>query len=183
MNRIETLGVNIAQEFHAYYMLTCANLSQTKKEICQATCSTLTPKAMRAQIEKVGADLDTGSSNHQQACSSKSDFSVIKTEPVAETMYVQSCLQCGNDTYLSSGDDDANLCDTFYTNRGRMSRSFPRGSGSHQIQSNQNFKDAAPTRNPTNKFGHLTDCDFCKSIYHYLPDCPDCPQQIKLQYA
>ena len=52
MNRVETLGVTIPDAFKAYILLECANLSQNKKEICRATCSNLTYKDMRAQIEK-----------------------------------------------------------------------------------------------------------------------------------
>ena len=43
----------------AYYLLKCANLSEEHSNICKATCSDLTYKNMRSQIEKVTADLSS----------------------------------------------------------------------------------------------------------------------------
>ena len=189
MNKVETLDVKIPDAFKAYLLLECANLSQNKKEICRATCAKLTCKDMRGQIEKVGYDAESTSSSTSNEHNTKTEFSVIKTEPATETLYVQSCLHCGTDTALSS-DDEVNQNDTFYTSKSKFQRPFS-NNRSHNSKQNQynnspyNNNDSRnrPSPNPLNKFGHYTTCDYCKSIFHYLPSCPDCPQDIKLQYS
>ena len=188
MNRVETLGVAIPDAFKAYILLECANLSQNKKEICRATCKDLTSKDMRAQIEKVGLDFDANASTSTEQNTCKSEFAVIKTEPITETLFVQSCLHCGTDTTLSSDEEYPN--ETYYTNKSRNQRYVSKQKSHAHPYNNYNKQNqfshssrGQPTPNPLNKFGHYTTCDFCKSIYHYLPDCPDCPHDIKSQYS
>ena len=142
------------------------------------------------QIEKVGCDPDANvvkdndDFRDNDENTRKSDFTVIKTEPIVETLYVQSCLHCGNDTTLSTDDDDEVYPnDTFYTNKGQTQRFFPNQKAHNSKQNQFNNTRNRPTPNPLNRFGHYTACDFCKCIYHYLPDCPHCPHDIKLQYS
>ena len=183
MNKVETLGVKIPDAFKAYLLLECANLSQNKKEICRATCAKLTYKDMRAQIEKVGCESDCATDRDLQQ-TSKQEFSVIKTEPLVDTLYVENCMHCGSENLISSDDDNnGGTHETLYSkNRFQRNYSNQRGQSSSRYHQS-NHSRSPPTPNPLNKFGHYTTCDFCKSIYHYLPDCPDCPADIKAKYS
>lgn len=179
MNKVENLGVTIPEAFKAVIMLDCANLSERKMEICHATCTALTVAEMRTQIERVGYDADSNTETTSQS-SSKQEFAVIKTEPAIETMYVQNCLQCGQDTVLSS-DEESYPNETFYSNKGRGSgfKSYQKRFSSNR---NQPYGGRGAVKNPQNKFGYYTACDFCKCTYHYLPDCPYCPEEMKMEY-
>lgn len=180
MNKVENHGIGISDPFKAVILLDCANLSDTKTELCNATCPQLTLDNMRTQIEKVGADDEssatTGTHVHHKLEQS------IKTEPVVETLYVQNCIQCGSESVLSS-DEESQPHETFYANKRRGHRfqldQKPHGSKDHQIGQ---FSSKRTTRNPQNKYGYYTSCDYCQCTYHYLPDCPYAPEEIKMQY-
>ena len=58
-NKIKTHHMELPDAVLAYYLLKCANLSEEHSNICKATCSDLTYKNMRSQIEKVTADLSS----------------------------------------------------------------------------------------------------------------------------
>ena len=179
MNKVENLGVTIPDAFKAVIMLDCANLSESKTELCHATCTALTVNDMRAQIEKVGYDVDSNTETTAQS-SSTQGFAVIKTEPAIETMYVQNCLHCGQDSVLSS-EEESYPNETFYSNK--SSRNGLKWN-QKRLSSNRNqpYSARRAVKNPQNRFGYYTTCDFCKCTYHYLPDCPYCPEEIKLEH-
>ena len=52
-NKLKTHAMDLPEGVLAYYLLKCANLPDDQANICKATCSDLTYKNMRQQIEKV----------------------------------------------------------------------------------------------------------------------------------
>ena len=53
-HKIENFNMKLPTGVLAYLLLTCANISEDKMEICRATCTELTYDKMKETIEKVG---------------------------------------------------------------------------------------------------------------------------------
>ena len=192
-HKIENFDMKLPDGVLAYLLLTCANLSAEKMEICHATCPSLTYDNMRQTIEKVGVgSLDeksdkklTFSTNDQsfaENSTSSSSGIQIKQEPV----YVadNSLHDFENDQFDEYFEQEQQ--EVFYGNNQRPRRIVRYPSGQTPSRNNNqkvyvkrdNFS-TMPRLNPTDGNGDVMTCNFCNSFYHFVDACPDCPEYLK----
>ena len=152
---------------------------------------------MKQTIDKIGvgsmeeksqnklkySSLDQGSSDF----TSDSNKVLIKEEPVfvAES----SSVNRSNDFVFDSDPEQFEGCeydDVFYGNT-QMQRRFNRyNNGQYRNYGNSNKKIFVkrnqlqlPKKNPCDSYGKVMGCDFCRSEYHLIANCPVCPKQLK----
>ena len=143
-NTCSSYEVEIPDKIVAYQMLESANLPMMKKEVVKTTLTTYTADNMRSQILKIFSEEDVPNvSGHH-------DHTHIKSEPEEE---VNVAL------FGSSGQK----------NRKGRRRDKP----NYKQQANYSDNEGTLKTNPVDEFGEITTCDFCSSIYHYVPKCPD----------
>ena len=86
-NKVEVYAGALPEAILGYSLLENANLSEEKKEICRATCSTLTYDTMKIQIEKVcvGLSVEKLSPSMEKLTFSHDDQkyskAIVKSEP------------------------------------------------------------------------------------------------------
>lgn len=150
-------NVEIADKIVAHHMLRTVNIPPMKQELVKTTLTTFSADNMRNQILKIfSEDMIPETSNSVAGCSSSSsDNFQVKTEDVNEDV---------NFTLYGSRSAGYNRNRNFRSNRN---------------QSSSNSDE--PKRNPVDEYGNVRTCDFCKSIYHYTPKCPDKPMKKKNQ--
>ena len=143
-NTCSSYEVEIPDKIVAYQMLESANLPMMKKEVVKTTLTTYTADNMRSQILKIFSEEDVPNvSGHH-------DHTHIKSEPEEE---VNVAL------FGSSGQK----------NRKGRRRDKP----NYKQQANNSDNEGTLKTNPVDEFGEITTCDFCNSIYHYVPKCSD----------
>ena len=54
MNKVQASGTKISEGVLGYLLLNCANLSEDKHDMIKATCSVLSYKIVKTQLEKIG---------------------------------------------------------------------------------------------------------------------------------
>lgn len=161
-NKVKLSGTELSDGVLGYTLLKCANLPQDKEELIRATCEKLDLKTVRTQLDKL-------SLNPSNTCD-KMKFSVVKTEEQCSSSnkHLDTYYQNHSSHQSSSSDEDYDreLHDAYYGRHGNRPREGP--------GSNTSFK-----LNPLDRFKNVTQCDFCKCIYHWLPDCPYAPEDVK----
>ena len=171
----------------AAFLLRSANLLPDKAAMCRATCSTLTYDNMRLQIEKVGAVPEASIRSQPKA---DPDFDISKVK--IEQTYLGHCHKNNAETEYdyTSCSDDSQSCYSYGgghpdtkvlyggqrrpSNRNYRNKKF---TGS-QSQGKMRYCDGVKY-NPLDEFGNISTCGFCKSICHWLADCPVAPDHIK----
>lgn len=165
VNKVKSSGTVLSDGVLGYTLLNCANLREDKHDMIKATCDVLSFKNVKAQLEKIGL----GKS------STKNEKFSTTTEPDNFKVKVESCLygvRCSHDHGNYSGDsseEDLNGEKVYFCNK---KSSF----------SNQNDKKEFKL-NPTDRFGHVRSCTYCKCLYHWLVDCPYAPSDVKTNIA
>ncbi len=177
VNKVKASGTTLPDGVLGYALLNAANFSEDKKSMVKATCDELTYKIVKRQLEKIGL---TGSDAQKLKDGYKVDTSKVKVE----SYYTNTPRQDQHAPYIdykdqSSSDEDMNGERVFYT-QGKQSY---RGQGSSSRQRNQSYSGQRlgnqPQLNPTDRFGHVRACAFCKCLYHWLVDCPYAPAEVK----
>ena len=139
----------------AYYLLSCANLSDEQTALCRATCMNLTYNDMKKPIERVSTSNDSTSTS----------TTMIKAEPQYLAQYDESA-------YYNEEDHDGEVenveAEDTYNQPGTLR--YTSGSTSFETKPMNRLK-----KSPQDEFGNSTPCRFCKSIYH----CPDAPTSVK----
>ena len=182
-NRIKLYNMSLPDGVLAYYLLKCANLPEEQSNICKATCSELTYKTMRTQIEKVTSSVDTAKSES------------VEVEPqyygqgYEEEDYVYDLQDYGYDECY-----DNTTHDTYYAQQEQGRSHVPskssggerrdgfshnqwRGHASAPHPARQvYYGPPRPRPNPPDEFGNPSRCSFCRSIYHWVGRCPDAPR-------
>lgn len=160
VNKVKSSGTILSDEILGYALLKAANLPKDKYDMVKLTCNELTYKDVKSQIEKIGL--------------SKSKL-VNKDNPL--NVKVEQCFCSnlganksprGNQWSDSSSDEDDNKATAYYA--GRKNQSGSDASKQYKV-------------NPTDQFGHVRACAFCKCHYHWLQDCPYAPVSIKNEAA
>ena len=193
-HRIENFDMKLPDGVLAYLLLTCANISPEKMEICRATCPTLTYDKMRETIEKVGVDSFDANSDKRLTfstsghTSNESSFAAphtpvqIKQEPV---YIAENCLQDFEDDQF---DEYIEHEEVFYGNNTRPRRFIRYPSNQSNARYNNNNQkvfvkrekhSSSPKMNPIDSDGNVMTCKFCNSFYHFVEVCPDCPEHLK----
>ena len=157
VNKVKASGTVLPEGVLGYALLNSANLPEDKHSMIKATCESLSFKNVKIQLEKVG--LATSGSTSSRFSASQPDTTKVKVEKCFYSnptdMYQES----------SSSDEDLNGDKIFYSKT-----SFQGSSGNNRQQHKIN---------PTDRFGHIRACSYCKCVYHWIIDCPYAPLAVK----
>ena len=150
-NTCESHDVVIPDKIAAHQLLQSVNIATQKRDIIVSTLSSFSLENMRNQILRVFCEEDTPSIDSEMRHLN------IKSEPF---------------------DDDSKLTlmgsSRYSYNRSSKGRRANRGNGKGQGRSPFNPQSQSVLRrNPPDEYGNTTTCDFCHSVYHYVPQCPD----------
>ena len=181
--RVESHKLTLPDGIVAYYLLDCANLPKDQAALCRATCSNLTYKDMKTQIERVTVRPNESSNmpDHgdrivpQYVAQSQFDTQNVQypqnshvespdyTEPVYQSDFLHEDFP---PTTMSGADDSLEGTETFYTRPGSRAYVPP-----HRARFRQ---DQLYTRkNPSDQSGQPSACRYCKSIFHWVDECPE----------
>ena len=138
--------VEISDKIIAHQMLESANLPPSKKELVKTTLTTFSSDNMRSQILKIFSEEEVPD---VASCTTSADQFQVKSEAIEE---------------------DSNI--TFYGSSHGYDKSYNQNRKSRRNNRQQNYSDE-PRKNPLDEYGNVTTCDFCHSMYHYAPKCPD----------
>ena len=144
----------------AYKLLINANISDEKQQMCRATMGTLSFDNIKRQLKVIhdATGIDSKSTNSEI---------IVKEEPVFETENFFTNANRG--TWRGNRGSRTNT-------RGAYRGTFHRGNrrGFEEGEQEQGKpKENAKKKNPLDKYGRITKCSFCQSIYHWVRDCPD----------
>lgn len=152
VNKVKASGTILSEGVLGYTLLSSANLSEDSHNMVKATCDELTFKNVKAQLTKIGFS----KTRSQGKFLSEPSTSKVKIE----SYYESSGRYYQKEASESSSDEDLNGERVFY--------------------SDNKFNDSKKIKmNPTDRFGHVRACSFCKCLYHWLIDCPYAPNTIK----
>lgn len=161
-NNVKTSGTILSDGVLGYALLCAANLPEDKLDMVKTTCDDLSYKSVKAQLQKIG--LGKSGARSKYFAASKPEADEIKIEPcffgrkTSPNRHIHS-------SQSSSDDDDLNGEKVFYAGK---------AFSMNNREGNQKLK-----MNPTDKFGHVRACIYCKCVYHWLVDCPYAPRHVK----
>ena len=163
VNKVKLTGTDLSEGVLGYILLNCANLSQDKVDMIRATCDKLDYKNVKAQLQKIALDNAEPSSKETAKYTST-------TEAHSSRFKVEDVYHNNSSSRNNSDSSDSETMEGYYGYNGRQ-RHFNK---SNYRNSNEKYQ-----LNPVNKYGHVTDCDWCKCVYHYIDDCPYAPDHVK----
>ena len=166
VNKVKQSGTKLSDGVLAYTLLQCANLSKEKVDMIRATCDNLDYKTVKKQLQKIALDGPTSKENVK--------FTSTNTEAHSSQFKVEDVYH--NRLNSNSDSSDGEQIEEGYYGYNNQQRNFNQHT-THR-SSNKRFQ-----LNPVDKCGHLTACDWCKCVYHYLDDCPYAPQHMKSNYS
>ena len=153
----------------AYKLLINANISEEKQQMCRATMGTLSFENIKKQLKVIH---DATGMNSKSVKSETSEV-VVKEEPVFETENFFGNAQRG---FWRGNRGTRNSARGAYRGnygaRGNQ-RKFLEETDQEQGKQRDNTGTSMKKKNPTDKYGRITRCGFCQSIYHWVRDCPD----------
>ena len=159
VTKVRASGTILPDGVLGYTLLMASNLKEDKIDMIKATVEELTYKNVKAQLEKIGF----GKNNEKSSQNQEAGSTNVKVEPC---FYGHTRSQNWNyGSSESSSEDDLNGEKVFYAGK-----DFSVG------HTNKRFQ-----MNPTDSFGHIRSCIYCKCTYHWLMDCPYAPSSIKNQ--
>jgi hypothetical protein len=162
VNKVKASGTILPDGVLGYTLLIASNLKDDKLDMIKATCEELTYKNVKAQLEKIGFGRGNEKSGKVSG-TQEAGSSNVKVEPCFYG-YTRARNLCYGSSE-SSSEEDLNGEKVFYAGK-----QFSAGHDSKKFQ-----------MNPTDRFGHIRSCTFCKCTYHWLVDCPYAPSSIKNQ--
>ena len=154
-HKILQYNIKLPEPVLAYRVLKSANISPEKEQLARATITELKYEAMKKQISKI----------FNETCLTKSSSPPVEVK-VEDAFYSNSFR--GNSFRGRR----------FYRGRGRRGRGEAPGRR-YANQSVQQSKGEQPqnksvkVKNPSDANGFVTKCMVCRSIYHWVKDCPD----------
>lgn len=159
-SKVKSYNMTLPDGVVAFYLLTCANLSEEKADLCRATAE-LTYVSMRKQIEKVTTPTGTAKTN-------------ANTTTIIQPQFYANYEDYQNyeDFYEYNGDEGVE--DALYANEGpnQYQDNFFSRPGFNWSQN----RPGRPKTNPPDETGNPSRCTFCRSIYHWVGECPDAPR-------
>lgn len=193
-HKIENFDMKLPTGVLAYLLLSCANISQEKMEICRATCPELTYEKMKETIEKVGVGTSSSSFNDSKIKFSSQENSgppssnktldlstlQIKQEPV-----FHADMNSNQYEDFDNSDEEVyygNNNRKFAFNNKRSSSRFRSGGNNLFNKFNSSKKLGSSSFNPIDEFGNTLMCKYCHSLCHLVADCRDCPEHLKRRY-
>lgn len=175
-NKIKCQNMKLPEGVLAYALLTCANLPSDQEQLCRATCSELTYQDMKRQIDRISL-----SNANSHLSSETSDFAPVQYMTHHEEY-------CDNQEFKDEYGEES---ENYYTDAEYAYYAHPSYRPTRQYQPNQYrpYSDVNRTQaslpqskaklNPPDEFGNPTPCRFCKSIYHWIYDCPVAPDTAR----
>lgn len=139
----------------AYYLLKCANLTEEQNNICRATCSDLKYANMKTMIERVTSTLG----NTAQAPDQDIKVSV--------PLYTDYDFE-----HYGYDEESADIEDTYDEQLPYM-EAFYNAPYSNPRPHYNTTANNRPKQNPLDEYGNPSKCTFCRSIYHWVQNCPD----------
>ena len=157
--KIRSHKMDLPEGVLAFYLLDCVNLPKDQTALCRATCPDLTYDNMKTQIERVYSSKQPTATNDSQ----------ISVEPQFVTDHDDYYYE---EEYADEVEADETE-DAYYSQPNPHPRSYQSRTGQYA-----NREDKAK-KNPLDEFGNHTPCRFCKSIFHWVDQCPDAPISAK----
>ena len=157
VNKVKASGTVVSDGVLGYALLNAANLPDNLHSMIKATCDELTFNNVKCQLEKIGFS-KSKKSDAKFSTSSEAETSKVK---------IESCLYSNtryDSHHPSSSDEDLNGESVYYA----QNKSF-----------NNQSTYKKPKINPTDRWGHVRVCTFCRCLYHWLVDCPYAPPTDK----
>ena len=164
-NKVKASGTELSEGVLGYILLTCANLSSEKENMIRATCDTLNFKSVKTQLEKIALDKTPESKGSVE-------YTATKTEVPSSSIKVENAFY-ENPQYPynsdSSDEGTSDQLDGYYgynSNGQKYKLDYRSTANNHRL-------------NPNDKYNHVSECDFCHCIYHWVLDCPYAPEHVK----
>ena len=162
-SKTKSNGNTLSDDLLAFRLLESLNLSETDQRIIKSTAEAFTVDEIKKVVKKTYGD-------------SAYDTQYIKPEPIFNT----ATCRCACDKYEghqhqkgSSEDED----DVYYaSNKWRKYKPNNTNSKTPSASSSYQFSIKEPTRrgkNPLDRQGNITQCNYCYSINHWIENCPD----------
>lgn len=168
--KIKSYNMGLPEGVQAYCLLKCANLGASSEQLCRATCSKLTYKNMKEQIEKVTPDKNVGEKNDP---STNLSTTTIQPSFFTDDFPYEDAYEYGDPTVETDEPYPSDQTqDTFFTGAPRANRY-----SQHQTRPSQLHQTRR--QNPPDEFGNPTTCSYCRSILHYLDRCPHAPEAAR----
>ena len=158
VNKVRLSGTELSDGVLGYILLKCANLSSNQENMVRATCATLDFKTVKAQLEKIAL---------VDKCSEEKG----SVEYTAKSEVPSSSIKVEQTFYNSDSSDEftSDQCDGYYGYN----------SSGQKYKLNHRNNQSKFQMNPQDKFGHVSKCDYCHCIFHWLLDCPYAPEHLK----
>ena len=171
LKKVQSHKMELPEGIQAYYLLYCANLTAEQTSLCRATCSNLTFKDMKEQIERVSPVPE------------KRDTSNLKVEFLTSTPGEEVPGGARYDNIPADdhdGADETQLYDDGYQDFSCADTYFNKpGFRPQYRQSRGGNRGAGRARNRPDEFGNPTECRYCKSVCHWIEDCPHAPDFVR----
>ena len=172
-NQCETHAMKIPDNILAHSLLACANLPQDKKDLISSTLTSFTFNNVREQMLKIFPTGETGfapcvSTDKATSDDLSNDSSFKPIETFDESSIKQEPVyhNTSEEAYYSGSSE------TFFKKSGRGRGNRYRGKPRFESRDTRHFKRPAKL-NPLDRWGKPTKCECCKSICHWVKDCPD----------
>ena len=132
----------------------------------------MTYEMMKKQIEKVGCEAVSLTKPSTSKVESTIRDPFVKVEPTfhgncnrVKPNSSHICNSSAHNYNSTSSSEEDDVCENaFYGhNRNNFGNSY----------------QSKPKLNPTDQFGIVTTCEYCKSVCHWLQKCPDAPPEFK----
>ena len=166
VNRVQATGTVLSEGILGYMLLNAVNLPENKTDLIKATCEELTFKNVKTQLNKVGLT----KSQVKNLSSSMQD------KPQNSKMNYQNCTYSEVIPFYHS---------CMKNSYGNSKQSFEEEKLSVHLRKRPSCLDQItnkkPRMNPTNHFGYVKACSFCKCLYHYIDDCPYAVDRTKMK--
>lgn len=172
-NKCESYKFVLPENIVAYFMLACANLPDDKSDIIRATVPAFTSAAMRSQILKVYTEAPSTSASGSQS------MPLVKNEPNQDESFPMMYA----DNY-DDGEFEApkpmlfeGYSRGYRKNRGRGRGRYRKSSYRGSYSGNKSY--GGHKLNPLDESGQPSQCNKCRSIYHWEDDCPVAKSQSR----
>ena len=181
MKKASSHDMTIADSVQAYFLLSCANLSPEQTSLCRATCKKLSFADMKEQIERVSMVPEPN--KHQNIQLSTSDVSAnVQVEFMADTPGDHAYEQYYDYDFPRAEEPAVNYDYDYLSNSTHeydayYGRQNTRASRPQQYRGRGRGRGVS--KNRPDEFGNPTVCRFCKSVYHWIEDCPHAPEHVK----
>ena len=159
VNKVKSSGTILSDGVLGYTLLNSANLPQDKHDMVKATCDDLNYKNVKTQLEKIGFT-KLASKSSTIAGVSNVKFESCLYGDMNQSNYHQRSGES------SESEEDLNGEKVFYSENKAFNDNGSRGNSKYKL-------------NPTDRFGHIRSCTYCKCLYHWLIDCPYAPVSVK----